>query len=224
MNPAISTLSDQWKKIMTDFEPALAWEDYADVEVQTLDDLLARYGNPVFCKIDVEGFELEVLSGLSVPLPALSFELFPTTPERTIACIKKIEKLGNYEYNWSLTESFRMNSPSWLNASAMIHTIKAYTGRKSGDIYARLQSDNQQAMTVHFLITGDIHSLTGGYLYNMHMINGLKQKGYTVNVFGTDWQWKDMTDLEKICRHHLKNLPWDPVLLLTVLFWPPCTK
>jgi FkbM family methyltransferase len=139
MNPAISTLSDQWKKIMTDFEPALTWEDYADVDVQTLDDLLARYGNPVFCKIDVEGFELEVLSGLSVPLPALSFELFPTTPDRTIACIHKIEKLGSYEYNWSLTESFRMNSPSWQNACGMIKTIKAYTGHKSGDIYARLQ-------------------------------------------------------------------------------------
>ena len=140
MNPAISTLSDDWRKIMTDFEPALAWEDYADVEVETLDELLARYGSPAFCKIDVEGYEMEVLSGLSVPLPALSFELFPTTPERTIACIKKIGKLGNYEYNWSLTESFRMNSPSWLNASGMIHTIKAYSGHKSGDIYARLQS------------------------------------------------------------------------------------
>jgi FkbM family methyltransferase len=140
MNPAISTLSDQWKKIMTDFEPALTWEDYADVEVQTMDNLLTRYGKPVFCKIDVEGFELEVLSGLSVPLPALSFELFPTTPERTIACIKRVENLGSYEYNWSLTESFMMNSPTWLNASAMIRTIREYSGRKSGDVYARLQS------------------------------------------------------------------------------------
>jgi FkbM family methyltransferase len=140
MNPAISTLSDQWKKIMTDFEPALAWEDYTDVDVQTLDHLVARYGNPSFCKIDVEGFELEVLSGLSVPLPALSFELFPTTPKRTIACIRKIEKLGKFEYNWSLRESFRLNSYSWLNASSMISAIKTYNGRKSGDIYARLST------------------------------------------------------------------------------------
>jgi FkbM family methyltransferase len=140
MNPAISTLSLQWKKIMTDFEPALTWEDYTDVEVQTLDNLLARYGNPAFCKIDVEGFELEVLSGLSVALPALSFELFPTTPKRTIACIRKIEKLGKYQYNWSLRESFRFNSGSWMTPSAMISTIKAYSGRKSGDIYARLST------------------------------------------------------------------------------------
>jgi FkbM family methyltransferase len=140
MNPAISTLSEQWKNILTDFQPALAWEDAADVEVQTLDNLLAKYGIPVFCKIDVEGFELEVLSGLSVPLPALSFELFPTTPGRTIECITKIENLGSYEYNWSLTESFRMKSPFWLNASDMIHIIMNYSGRKSGDIYARLRN------------------------------------------------------------------------------------
>jgi FkbM family methyltransferase len=138
MNPAISTLSVDWKKIMTDFEPDLAWEDYTEVDVQTLDSMIIRYGKPAFCKIDVEGFELEVLSGLSVALYALSFELFPTTPLRTIACIRKLEKLGKYEYNWSLRESFRFNSRSWMNKRSMINTIKAYKGRKSGDVYARL--------------------------------------------------------------------------------------
>jgi len=62
-------------------------------------------------------------------------------------------------------------------------------------------------MTVHFLIPGNIHSLTGGYLYNMNMINGLKGKGHRVNVFGTDWQWKNIDSLEKICRHQLEKLP-----------------
>jgi glycosyltransferase involved in cell wall biosynthesis len=62
-------------------------------------------------------------------------------------------------------------------------------------------------MTLYFLITGNLHSLTGGYLYNTHMINGLKEKGYTVNVLATDWQWKDIDELEKICRYNLEKLP-----------------
>jgi glycosyltransferase involved in cell wall biosynthesis len=62
-------------------------------------------------------------------------------------------------------------------------------------------------MTVYFLITGDLHSLTGGYLYNLHVINGLRQKGHTVDVLGTDWQWKGRDNLEEICRHHLNKLP-----------------
>ena len=62
-------------------------------------------------------------------------------------------------------------------------------------------------VTVHFLTTGDIHSLTGGHLYNVHMINGLQKKGYAVNILGTDWKWKDNHGLEKICRHHFEKLP-----------------
>ncbi len=61
-------------------------------------------------------------------------------------------------------------------------------------------------MTVHFLTTGDIHSLTGGYLYNLHMIEGLEQMGYSVNIFGTDWPWENKPDLEKISRFHFEKL------------------
>ena len=43
----------------------------------TLDTLVAEYGEPAFCKIDVEGFEVEALKGLSRPLRALSFEYGP---------------------------------------------------------------------------------------------------------------------------------------------------
>jgi glycosyltransferase involved in cell wall biosynthesis len=72
-------------------------------------------------------------------------------------------------------------------------------------------------MTMHFLITGDIHSLTGGYLYNMHMINGLKGKGHRVDVFGTDWQWKDTGSLENICRHYLDKLPHESSVVVDSL-------
>jgi glycosyltransferase involved in cell wall biosynthesis len=62
-------------------------------------------------------------------------------------------------------------------------------------------------MTVYFFITGDIHSLTGGYLFNMHIINGLKQKGYTVVVLGSDLKLNDKEGLERISRAGLEKLP-----------------
>lgn len=138
MNPAISTLSPDWKSVMVDYDSSLSWEDHMEVDVFTLDDMIQFYGRPVFCKIDVEGYEEAVLSGLTFPLKALSFEFFPSTLHRTVSCIEIMEKLGNYRYNWSLTETFRMNAAVWLTAHEMIHVMQDYAGRKSGDIYARL--------------------------------------------------------------------------------------
>jgi FkbM family methyltransferase len=141
MNPAISTLSGEWQSVLEEFDKRSKWEDMIEVDLLPVDELIEKYGVPVFCKIDVEGFENEVLAGLSMPIPSLSFEFFPTTTLRTVDCIEMLEKLGAYQYNWSLTESFRLISPHWLSASGMIQTIKAYRGRKSGDIYASLPFD-----------------------------------------------------------------------------------
>ena len=41
------------------------WDRTVEVEVVTLDDLVMACGVPSFCKVGVEGFEAEVLSGLS---------------------------------------------------------------------------------------------------------------------------------------------------------------
>ena len=53
------------------------WDAAETVEVTTLDALIAEHGRPRFVKIDVEGFEAEVLAGLSRPVPWLAFEYLP---------------------------------------------------------------------------------------------------------------------------------------------------
>jgi len=35
---------------------------------------IETFGKPFYCKIDVEGWELDVLKGLSQPIPLISFE------------------------------------------------------------------------------------------------------------------------------------------------------
>lgn len=57
------------------------WNRLEHFYVSTLDRLIDRYGTPKFCKIDVEGYEEEILKGLTSPIRYISFEY--TVPERT---------------------------------------------------------------------------------------------------------------------------------------------
>ncbi|MDX2287159.1 MAG: FkbM family methyltransferase [Bacteroidia bacterium] len=142
LTPTISTLSDSsWRRVMRDATSfRVSWDYSVQVEVVTLDKLIARFGVPDFCKIDVEDFEVQVLNGLTRPLPALSFEYFTPTLYRAQECIARLESLGDYEYNWSFGESQQMQSAGWLEAEAMLEVLSGYTpSDPSGDIYARLK-------------------------------------------------------------------------------------
>lgn len=147
-NPTVSTLSPSWIQAVqqVDSFAAVRWETSATVTVTTLDELIARYGEPAFCKIDVEGFELEVLMGLTRPLAALSFEIIPATQALTLGCLDRLAALGDYRYNWSLGEQHRWQSPRWLAHAEMVAALRQMDpGGPSGDIYARRQDKVEAA-------------------------------------------------------------------------------
>ena len=64
------------------------------VPVTTLDDLIESYGRPDFLKIDVEGFELDVLKGLSSSVRLLSLEFFSDEMDRLQDCLAILRQLG----------------------------------------------------------------------------------------------------------------------------------
>ena len=139
--PSISTISQEWlTTVRQNSRFARArWEEQIPVAVTTLDDLITRYGKPAFCKIDVEGAELSVLQGLSQPIAALSFEYIPAAIETALGCIERLSHLGNYEYNWRVSEFPRVRSIVWLKPQEMAAQLKHMRpDSNSGDVYARL--------------------------------------------------------------------------------------
>ncbi len=138
--PTVSTLCRDWISAVR-AAPGFAkvrWDHGIFVRVTTLDTLIARYGAPAFCKIDVEGSELDVLCGLSYPLKALSFEYIPAAVDVALACIERLSDLGRYEYNWSPGELHHLRSSVWLGPVQMAeHLRRMPVGGGSGDVYAR---------------------------------------------------------------------------------------
>jgi hypothetical protein len=114
------------------------------VDVTTLDSLIAEYGVPGFCKIDVEGFESAVLQGLTSPIPALSFEFHMWTPEMREAlldCLAQLESLGQYQFNFSLGMTYTLALSSWVGKDELQDMLMNRLPHDAeGDIYAKLIS------------------------------------------------------------------------------------
>jgi FkbM family methyltransferase len=137
--PTVSTFADSWMdNVQTDRRfQRVRWDTVIKVPLVSLDELIARHGEPQFCKIDVEGFEQEVLKGLSRPVAALSFEYIPVAVDRAIACVNRISALGDYRYRHSRVETHRWADRGWLKPQTMIEILGALpTGDRSGDVYA----------------------------------------------------------------------------------------
>jgi len=141
-NPTVASLDSRWREHLRTTTAGfrhVRWEDSVTVTVTTLDELIRQYGRPGFCKIDVEGFEVEVLAGLSQPLPAMSFEFVGGTLDQALRCLEELERLGRHEFNVIAGEQRRFIWSSWQDPESLRQWLDAGAeGIASGDIYARL--------------------------------------------------------------------------------------
>jgi FkbM family methyltransferase len=114
------------------------WSERLNVPVTTLDRLIEAHGVPVFCKVDVEGYELEVVQGLSSPIPVLSYEFTVERIESRIAALSHLRDLGMRRFNFSWGESLELALSQWLDVDLMGEFLKGplHSPATFGDVYA----------------------------------------------------------------------------------------
>lgn len=133
----ISTMSEKWMKEGR-FSADYRWTKTQLVPVTTLDNLINQYGTPKFCKIDVEGFEYNVLKGLSKPIPFISFEFTKEFFDDSKKCINHILSIDHADFNCSIGESSQLLFSSWITPEELYAKLDSF-GEKLlwGDIYVK---------------------------------------------------------------------------------------
>jgi FkbM family methyltransferase len=108
-----------------------------DVEVTTLDTLIDRFGMPSFCKVDVEGFEIEVLKGLSAMPKMLTFEYHVEEFDELNACLDRLLAIGAAQANIIPMNEGHFVFSDWK----AIHELRAMAASRSvpsvGDVFCR---------------------------------------------------------------------------------------
>jgi len=141
----VSSLSNEWINVVKQnrFKDQ-NWDKTQNVEVETLDNIILKYGMPKFIKIDVEGFEKEVLKGLSSSPQFISFEYtIPEQIENVFDCLELINNLSpSYQYNLSLDETNKFVFDDWLSYNEIKTCLikERFVFQSFGDIYSKLEN------------------------------------------------------------------------------------
>ena len=137
-----NTLSTSFQR-ESRFAGTYTWNRTESVRMTTLDSLIREYGQPAFCKIDVEGFESVVFAGLSRPLSCLSFEFTREFLHEMKQCVSHLETLGRASYNYALGEEMRLLLSTWISAEELVAHLSEHPASDLwGDIYVRWRPDS----------------------------------------------------------------------------------
>lgn len=133
----VATLSKKFKAYFTTNN--IYWNHKKRVKVVTLDSQIETFGIPDFCKIDVEGYEYQILKNLTYKIPVIEFEFTGGFIEETIECVLKLDTLGSYNFNYILNEKPEFIFKNWVSSEEIITEIKSMNIKNlHGNIFAKL--------------------------------------------------------------------------------------
>lgn len=136
----LNTFSPKWKATledasMTPLRSANSFPSRLTVKTTTLDRLIEEFGVPDYVKIDVEGYEKNVMAGLSTPVKLLSFECnLPEFTAESCWCLSHYHALvPNSEFNYHDNQSWGFHDfvpfetfRAWLESDHGLRYFEVY--------------------------------------------------------------------------------------------------
>lgn len=128
---AYNTFSNKWAETLsgsnwTTWRPNKVVTCVVDAPMTTLDALIKTHGVPDYIKIDVEGYELQVVKGLSQAVRLISFESnLPEFKDETKEIVRLLSNLSpEASYNFTTSEPPEVfGSSRWLGSSEIGRVI-----------------------------------------------------------------------------------------------------
>jgi hypothetical protein len=134
----VSSLARDWVDSLRALRPhTIAFTESETVATVTIGELIAGYGEPRYCKIDVEGMDLAVVRSLPRALAVVSFEHLPHRFDATAGALAALGELGDYRYNFFARESHRFRIAAPVPADALLRELRGIAAAgASCDVFA----------------------------------------------------------------------------------------
>ena len=138
----MSSVSEEWRAAVSNENADYVgmWKREVTVPTVTLDALASRYGEPFYIKIDVEGYEEQVVKGLSQCPSLLSFEfnrVFLKPARRAL----DNAIFDDATFNYTLVDPVRFELREWVGRDEVKKAILGLVdGPGLGDIFVRRRS------------------------------------------------------------------------------------
>src|ERR1700733_7126288 len=133
---AVNTLSQKWATTLKENKARHTYGHYGldfarnkIVETTTLEELMSAHGVPIFIKIDVEGYEVNVMRSLQRPVRYLSFEvnLREFRPEG-IQCVELLGHLAaGGKFNYAVECEQGLALERWMSADEFLKVFRQCT-------------------------------------------------------------------------------------------------
>ena len=125
---SVSTFSQDWID-NSRFSKRIKWSYPTEVETTTLDNVIDEYGTPDYVKIDVEGYEYEVLISLTKFLPEtlFAFEWAEEMKDKIYLTVEHAYNLGYKSFAFTEEDEVLFDDQlNWIEYQELLNEIESF--------------------------------------------------------------------------------------------------